>query len=765
MSVSIVDETEERTNLQDDVDATTAAAASLPMGSESMSESHTDHMNSSRTTQTSSSGKRRSKGIHKSISDILGTRRVKSDRKTFERTATGGSAAVHTSSTSTTSSSTTTSSTKQKSFKGNNNNNNKGWGSNRFKNNTSFVRRKQEEDDEGDDVFDDTDFDIPTARISTESMISKTSLNKNGGRDSRTRHSFWKTKSQVGAVDQSVNLMDAENGKYERESTIKKSRKSFVDIFLQDSDHDRMSQWGNASLDDSLDDLNKKGSGNQGGCRRWIIVILLLLLIIAVFVIAPTFGVLALVGDKSPGSTSTPTASPTLSEVVEGGDGPTGGATSNLPASSTGDTKPMEEHEDPVGVDTETDQDQAPTLLDIIMPQEQPVEIALTEETLPEQHPNLAQVPHTSAIEAFRFYIVDQDISEEAQLDIMGSPTKKALHWITQQDHAKLPIPGYNLEIDQDDSTTTKEEYALLQRYALAVFYYSQHQTSSATATARTRNAGRRHLQQSSSNNDEASNRQLFDSTWLSADPVCTWCGVVCDTKAESVLEVNLPHHLLQGTIPREFLDGAAMPFLTHVDLTGNQLHGQLPQVTQERDTVGQQLGVEPLETQLRVLKLGQNQISGNLDQVVGLTQLKEVDLSQNQITGKVPDSIVDLHNLGTCIRRMCVCICGLCHVRSVPRPLMLFLAVWFSFSSQTHSSETLNLSHNQLSGELPSKLGDLVKLKKLLLEGNKLSGQVPEELCALRTAKTLQSLETDCAGGGITCDCCTACSFEMTLP
>jgi Leucine Rich repeat len=140
----------------------------------------------------------------------------------------------------------------------------------------------------------------------------------------------------------------------------------------------------------------------------------------------------------------------------------------------------------------------------------------------------------------------------------------------------------------------------------------------------------------------------------LSADPICTWHGVVCNEDFESVLEVTLPHHLLQGTIPREFFDGAAMPFLTTVDLTGNQIQGGLPQVTRERETVGQQLGVEPLQTQLRVLKLGQNLITGNLNQLMGLTRLKDVDISQNQITGPLPDSIVDLKHLGT-YRELCM--------------------------------------------------------------------------------------------------------------
>ena len=277
-------------------------------------------------------------------------------------------------------------------------------------------------------------------------------------------------------------------------------------------------------------------------------------------------------------------------------------------------------------------------------------EVAATAAIIAQQHPNLEQVPNSTALEAFRFYVVDQDISEAAQLDTMGSPTKKALHWITQKDPAKLPIPGYNQDLA---TSTAKAEYALLQRYALAVFYYSQQ----AISTTNVGNAGR-HLQENNTAKieEELANRELFDSNWLSADHICRWHGVVCAKDSESVLEVNLPNHLLQGSIPREFLDGAAMPFLTQVDLSGNQLQGQLPQVTQERESVGQQLGVEPLQTQLKVLRLGHNDIAGKLDQLVGLTKLKEVDLSRNEITGSLPDSIVGLAKLGKwCALRMCL--------------------------------------------------------------------------------------------------------------
>jgi hypothetical protein len=571
-----------------------------------------------------------SQGLNKSMGDFSWQRRTKGDRKPFERTATGSS-----------------------DRSGSQGPPVRNMSGSRSKN-TSFVKRR---DDEDNLLDDNSDFDIATdSRMAVDGTSERS---KTDTKDARNRRSFWKTKSQEGIVDQSVNLMDAESGKYEREQYKKRGgglgfrQKSLVDVFLQDSDHEkRILRWG--GLGDSLSDPNK--NGNQGVCRPWIVTIFLFLLVAVAFVVAPYFGLLDLLGKQGQSFSPIvlPTAAPTMAGVAQGveqsGVLQAQGTHLEPPGQAEGEETPAEE-QDALAVDTETDQGKAPTLLDIIMPREQPIavinpqlpeqDVPVTEASISQLQPDLSQVPHDTALEAFRFYVIDQDVSEEAQLDIMGSPTKKALHWITQKDPARLPIPGYSANLET--TSATKAEYALLQRYALAVFYFAQ-QASSFTASVRTRNAGRQ-LQQD--NKEEMSSRQAFDDTWLSADPICLWQGVVCHEDFESVLEVSLPNHLLQGTIPRELLNGAAMPFLSQVDLTGNQIQGGLPQVTRERETAGQQLGVEPLQAQLRVLKLGQNQMTGNLNQLMGLTHLKEVDLSQNQITGSVPDSVSDLKHLG----------------------------------------------------------------------------------------------------------------------
>lgn len=60
------------------------------------------------------------------------------------------------------------------------------------------------------------------------------------------------------------------------------------------------------------------------------------------------------------------------------------------------------------------------------------------------------------------------------------------------------------------------------------------------------------------------------------------------------------------------------------------------------------------------------------------------------------------------------------------------------SLSNLTHL-ERLDLSGNALSGELPDALGDLKKLEVLALSGNELSGEIPSDLYKLKFMKKMQ--------------------------
>ncbi|KAK5795167.1 putative receptor-like protein kinase At3g47110 [Gossypium arboreum] len=103
------------------------------------------------------------------------------------------------------------------------------------------------------------------------------------------------------------------------------------------------------------------------------------------------------------------------------------------------------------------------------------------------------------------------------------------------------------------------------------------------------------------------------------------------------------------------------------------------------------------LSTQIEVLFMGENQISGNIQGSGNLVKLTQIDLGGNLLTGKIPSSIGRLQNL-----------------------------------------VTFNLSMNHLSGPIPSSIGNLSQLSLLDLNGNNFEGRVP---LTLKNCKDMSKL------------------------
>lgn len=84
-------------------------------------------------------------------------------------------------------------------------------------------------------------------------------------------------------------------------------------------------------------------------------------------------------------------------------------------------------------------------------------------------------------------------------------------------------------------------------------------------------------------------------------------------------------------------------------------------------------------------------------------------------------------------------------------------------FPRANHSSpvppETLHLHDNDLSGTIPTTLGNLPNAKQIILHFNQLTGVMPEEVCLL-TDESLEALVVSCHGSsGPDCGCCVDCS------
>jgi hypothetical protein len=115
-------------------------------------------------------------------------------------------------------------------------------------------------------------------------------------------------------------------------------------------------------------------------------------------------------------------------------------------------------------------------------------------------------------------------------------------------------------------------------------------------------------------NGPDHDHRLEFDLKWTLVDSVCDWPGVTCQGgNNDLVTTINVSQALLHGTIPREITVGAALPQLTVLDLSHNQLQGYLPYGGTLR-THASELKIEPPSNALQQVYLQHNQIKGTLD-------------------------------------------------------------------------------------------------------------------------------------------------------
>ncbi|KAL0384257.1 UNVERIFIED_CONTAM: Receptor protein kinase-like protein [Sesamum radiatum] len=158
----------------------------------------------------------------------------------------------------------------------------------------------------------------------------------------------------------------------------------------------------------------------------------------------------------------------------------------------------------------------------------------------------------------------------------------------------------------------------------------------------------------------------------------CSWTGVTCAQIVGStfggmsdmfrVISLSLPNSKLLGIVPEDL---GFIPHLRTLDLSGNFLNGTLPNSLFNA-------------SELEVLSLANNVISGNIPKsITSLQNLTVVSLRSNYLSGPIPTGI--------------------------------------------RSFQVLDLSSNLLNGSLPLGFGG-ENLRYLNLSSNKFSGSVPQE-------------------------------------
>ncbi|KAJ1418052.1 Leucine-rich repeat [Sesbania bispinosa] len=177
-------------------------------------------------------------------------------------------------------------------------------------------------------------------------------------------------------------------------------------------------------------------------------------------------------------------------------------------------------------------------------------------------------------------------------------------------------------------------------------------------------------------------------------------------------------HNNLSGNFS---LDLSNMKNLEIINIERNKFSGTVP--------------VVPHSMQMMILR--SNQLEGNIPlHLCNLSSLIQLDLSQNKLSGAIPQCIGNLTSMGE-------------EKQTIHYP--------FSFNMYTKGLQlnykdfgfyrSLDLSTNNLSGEIPPEVFSLVQLKSLNLSRNHYTGKIPREIGDMKNLESLDLSNNQLSG------------------
>ncbi|KAK9232351.1 hypothetical protein WN943_022597 [Citrus x changshan-huyou] len=201
--------------------------------------------------------------------------------------------------------------------------------------------------------------------------------------------------------------------------------------------------------------------------------------------------------------------------------------------------------------------------------------------------------------------------------------------------------------------------------------------------------------------------------------------SMISTLNLSSVKHLYLQNNALGGSIPNTFFRGSALETL---DLRDNYLFGRIPHQINEHSN-------------LRALLLRANYLQGPIPhQLCRLRKLGIMDLSHNRLYGSIPACDVDIRDYYNSTVQLRLDESDLGWLDTQVEVNFMTKNIYESYKgvilehmagldlSSNELTESLDLSHNKLNGQIPPQLTELHSLSKFDVSYNNLSGPIPDK-------------------------------------
>ncbi|XP_058076466.1 receptor-like protein EIX1 [Magnolia sinica] len=151
----------------------------------------------------------------------------------------------------------------------------------------------------------------------------------------------------------------------------------------------------------------------------------------------------------------------------------------------------------------------------------------------------------------------------------------------------------------------------------------------------------------------------------------------------------------------------------------------------------------------LRILCLRSNKFTGNIPpQLLNLTSLQLLDVAQNCLSGSIPQSFENLMAMKNEQKINHVLFHGGIESSYYKENLLVSMkGLVFEYTRTVLLVTCMNLSRNNLSGEIPEGFTGLLGLRALNLSGNHLTGKIPDKIGKLALLESLDFSENQLSG------------------